>query len=156
MGFQDRATRYSAATAASRWAACARRPASVRWTSRPAAMTATMRGRIGIASSTGMRSPRWPSATIPRPDRPAARAGTPRGLVVGRKLGDRDGLGGKGLSDRRTVIVVRQHPHAGFARDPGQPRDRSGDIIGAGDDAVHETIECLAGKPGAFDHAIAL
>ena len=52
-----------------------RRLASVRWTRRPAAMTATIRGRSGVASSTRMISARRPSARIPRSERPAARAG---------------------------------------------------------------------------------
>ncbi len=79
-----------------------------------------------------------------------------RGFLADGEFGDIDAEVAKGLAHFGTVVVMREHPHLCSARRLGQPRDRGGDLVGTGDDTLHQAIERLAGKAGALDHAAAL
>jgi hypothetical protein len=78
-----------------------------------------------------------------------------RGFLVDRKLGDADALRPKCLSHLRAVIVMRQHRDVCVSRSLGQPRDRCGDVVTSGNDTLHQGIERLVRKTGAFDHTAA-
>jgi hypothetical protein len=89
-------------------------------------------------------------------DRVAARRCFARGCLVHRKFGNRDTLCAKRPSLLRRFVIMREHPHAALARDRCQTRDRSGNLVGAGQLALHLVLERLVRESRAFDHCGAL